>query len=68
MITRPKDQRKEKTQKSNLDKPIQLREAEMFKASFKYPAFVSIALSGPRNNEIHYKSKKDKSQCNDQGW
>lgn len=53
-----KSEKGKKLKKSNLDKPIQLREAEMFKSAFKYPAFVSIALSGPGNNEIHYKSKK----------
>ncbi len=53
---------KEKTgqrqKKSNLDKPIQLTEAELFKSNFSYPATVSIALNGPGNNEIHYKNKK----------
>ncbi len=47
-----------KQKKSNLDKPIALREAELFKKSFNYPAVVSIALNGPGNNEIRYKSKK----------
>lgn len=47
-----------KKKKSNLDKPIQLKEAEMFKSAFKYPGLVSIALNGPGNNEIRYKSKK----------
>ncbi|MEP7317616.1 MAG: ABC transporter permease [Panacibacter sp.] len=47
-----------KQKKSNLDKPIELHEAELFKSSFNYPALVSIALSGPGANEIRYKSKK----------
>ncbi len=47
-----------KLKKSNLDKPIQLREAEMFKSSFNYPAISCISLSGPGNNEVRYKSKK----------
>ncbi len=47
-----------KVKKSNLDKPIELAQAEMFKSNFKYPALVSIALSGPGNNEIHYRDKK----------
>ncbi|HXL54937.1 MAG TPA: ABC transporter permease [Chitinophagaceae bacterium] len=47
-----------KQKKSNLDKPIQLQEAERFKSSFNYPALVSIALNGPGANEIRYKSKK----------
>ncbi|HRI22846.1 MAG TPA: ABC transporter permease, partial [Panacibacter sp.] len=47
-----------KQKKSNLDKPIQMREAEFFKASFNYPATVCISLGGPGNNEIRYKSKK----------
>src|SRR5207249_8988772 len=47
-----------KQKKSNLDKPIQLYEAELFKKSFDYPAVVSIALSGPGATEIRYNSKK----------
>src|SRR4051812_15828309 len=47
-----------KQKKSNLDKPIQLHEAELFKKTFDYPATVSIALSGPGAVEIRYKSKK----------
>lgn len=47
-----------KQKKSNLDKPIELHEAELFKKSFNYPALVSIALSGPGATEIRYKSKK----------
>jgi len=47
-----------KQKKSNLDKPIQLSEAEMFKSTFKFPAIVSIALGGPGGTEIRYKSKK----------
>ena len=47
-----------KQKKSNLDKVIQLHEAELFKANFKYPGVVSIALGGPGGNEIHYQQKK----------
>jgi len=47
-----------KQKKSNLDKPIQLTEAELFKSAFEYPAIVSIALGGPGATEIRYKSKK----------
>lgn len=47
-----------KQKKSNLDKVIQLHEAEMFKANFKYPALVSISLGGPGGNEVHYQQKK----------
>ena len=47
-----------KQKKSQLDKPIKLQEAELFKQSFQYPAMVSIALGGPGANEIRYKSKK----------
>jgi putative ABC transport system permease protein len=46
------------SKKSNLDKIITPQQAELFKASFKYPATVSLSLSGPGNNEIHYKEKK----------
>ncbi|HYK46607.1 MAG TPA: ABC transporter permease [Parafilimonas sp.] len=47
-----------KAKKSNLDKYIQLYEAETFKQKFDYPAAVSIALNGFGNYEIHYKDKK----------
>lgn len=47
-----------KQKKSNLDKPIELREAELFKSSFHYPGLVSIALNGPGATEIRYKSVK----------
>jgi putative ABC transport system permease protein len=47
-----------KQKKSNLDKPIQLQEAELFKKSFDYPALVSISLSGPGAVELRYQSKK----------
>jgi len=47
-----------KQKKSNLDKPIQLYEAELFKKTFDYPVLVSISLSGPGAVELRYKSKK----------
>ncbi len=47
-----------KAKKSNLDKYIQLYEAEGFKGKFKYPALVSISLSGFGNYEVHYQDKK----------
>ncbi|MEO8710789.1 MAG: ABC transporter permease, partial [Parafilimonas sp.] len=48
-----------KVKKSNLDKQIQLYEAETFKQKFDYPgAVVSISLTGFGNYEIHYKDKK----------
>ncbi len=47
-----------KQKKSNLDKPIQLAEAEGFKTAFHYPGIVSISLNGPGGNEVHYKDKK----------
>lgn len=48
-----------KVKKSNLDKYILPREAEMFKQRFHYPgAIVSIWLSGFGNYEVHYKDKK----------
>src|SRR3954454_1271913 len=49
-----KDEKGKKQKKSNLDKPIQLQEAERFKTAFDYPALVSIALNGPGANEIRY--------------
>jgi len=51
-----------KAKKSNLDKYIQLYEAEAFKQKFKYPGLVSISLSGFGNYEIHYKEKKNPSK------
>ena len=47
-----------KAKKSNLDKYIQLHQAEAFKQRFKYPALVSISLNGFGNYEVHYKDKK----------
>ncbi|HWB26052.1 MAG TPA: ABC transporter permease [Chitinophagaceae bacterium] len=47
-----------KQKKSNLDKVIQLHEAELFKANFRYPAVVSISLQGPGGIEVHYQQKK----------
>jgi putative ABC transport system permease protein len=48
-----------KAKKSNLDKYIQLNEAEQFKQRFNYPgAIVSISLNGFGNYDIHYKDKK----------
>jgi len=47
-----------KAKKSNLDKYIQLHEAEIFKQKFHYPALVGISLSGFNNYEVHYKDKK----------
>ncbi len=57
-----------KQKKSNLDKVIQLHEAELFKANFKYPAVVSIQLNGPGGTEIHYKTKKNKPKCKPAWW
>jgi putative ABC transport system permease protein len=53
-----KTDKSKKQKKSNLDKVIQLHEAELFKMSFKYPALVSISLNGPGGNEVHYQQKK----------
>jgi putative ABC transport system permease protein len=48
-----------KAKKSNLDKHIQLYEAEAFKQKLHYPgALVSISLTGFGNYEVHYKDKK----------
>lgn len=44
--------------KSNLDKPITLSEAELFKRSYKFPAAVSIALDATGSIEVHYKNIK----------
>lgn len=44
--------------KSNLDKPISIADAELFKTNFHYPGLVSISLSGRGGNEIHYQEKK----------
>ncbi len=53
-----KEKRGKKQKKSNLDKPIQLSEAEAFKAAFKMPGMVTIQLNGMGGNEIRYKDKK----------
>ncbi len=47
-----------KVKKSNLNKHIQLYQAEMFKQQFKYPALVCISLNGFGNYEAHYQNKK----------
>jgi putative ABC transport system permease protein len=53
-----KEKAGQKQKKSNLDKTITLQQAELFKTDFHYPSTVSLSLSGPGNNEIHYKDKK----------
>ncbi|MFT4152735.1 ABC transporter permease [Parafilimonas sp.] len=50
--------KKKKAKKSNLDKYIQLREAESFKEKLQYPALVSISLDGFSSYEVHYNDKK----------
>ena len=47
---------KEKT--SNLNKIIRREDAEYFKENYKFPALVSISISGPGNLECHYLDKK----------
>ncbi|MDR0793666.1 MAG: ABC transporter permease [Chitinophagaceae bacterium] len=49
---------KRKAKKSNLDKYITLREAELFKATYNMPGLTSIAFDGTQDNEVHYQSKK----------
>ncbi|SDZ77642.1 putative ABC transport system permease protein [Arachidicoccus rhizosphaerae] len=44
--------------KSNLDKPISLQEAELFKSIYKFPATVSIALDAQGSAELHYLNVK----------
>lgn len=44
--------------KSNLDKPITLGEAELFKKVYKFPAKVSIALDAQGSAELHYNNVK----------
>lgn len=62
-----KEDRRKKQKKSNLDKPIQIREAEGFKNAFTYPAVVSISLFGGGGYEIHYKNKKTNPNVNVRG-
>lgn len=47
-----------KQKKSNLDKPIQLADAENFKENYHFPGIVSIALSNRWSFEVHYGEKK----------
>ncbi|TAE09746.1 MAG: ABC transporter permease [Bacteroidetes bacterium] len=56
-----------KQKKSNLDKFITIREAEQFKDLYKYPAVVSIEISGGNGYEIHYKQKKTNPNVNIRG-
>jgi len=53
-----KEKAGQQTKKSNLDKVITPQQAELFKASFKYPSLVCLSLNGPGNVEVHYKNKK----------
>lgn len=62
-----KVQKGKKQKKSNLDKPIQLFEAEQFKSSFHYPGLVSISLNGPGGNEVHYQQRKTNPNVNIRG-
>jgi putative ABC transport system permease protein len=62
-----KVERGKKQKKSNLDKPIELYQAEAFKSSFHFPALVSIALNGPGGNEVHYQEKKTNPNVNIRG-
>jgi putative ABC transport system permease protein len=62
-----KTDKTKKQKKSNLDKIIQLQEAEMFKANFKYPAVTSISLMGPGGTEVHYQQKKTNPNVNIRG-
>ena len=62
-----KQTRGRKVKKSNLDKPIQLHEAELFKSTFNYPGIVSISLGGPGGNEVHYLNKKTNPNVNIRG-
>lgn len=62
-----KVQKGKKLKKSNLDKPIQLLEAEQFKSSFHYPGLVSISLNGPGGNEVHYRDRKTNPNVNIRG-
>lgn len=61
------EDKSKKQKKSNLDKPITLAQAEMFKKTFKYPAVVSISLNGQGGNEISYVDKKTNPNVNIRG-
>jgi len=62
-----KEKRGRKQKKSNLDKPIQLTEAELFKSTYKFPALVAISLNAQGGNEIRYKEKKTNPNVNIKG-
>ncbi len=49
---------KRKQKKSNADKPITRYQAETFKANYKFPALVSISISGTNNAIVSANSKK----------
>ncbi len=50
--------RGQKKKKSNLDQPIRLREAEMFKENYHFPAIVSISNGFSGQVEVRYGEKK----------
>jgi len=62
-----KEKRGRKQKKSNLDKPITLAEAELFKNTYKYPALVAISLNAQGGNEIRYQDKRTNPNVNIRG-
>ncbi|MBM3414521.1 MAG: FtsX-like permease family protein [Bacteroidetes bacterium] len=47
-----------KERRSNLDKKITIKQAELFVDSFQFPATIGIGISGGRNSIISYKTRK----------
>jgi len=62
-----KEKRGKKQKKSNLDKPITLAEAELFKNTYKFPALVAISLNAQGGNEIRYLDKRTNPNVNIRG-
>jgi len=62
-----KEKRGKKQKKSNLDKPITLAEAELFKNTYKFPALVAISLNAQGGNEIRYQDKRTNPNVNIRG-
>ena len=52
---------------SNIGKPILQDQAELFKATFHYPALVGIQLNGPRSLQVRYENKETNPEVNVNG-
>jgi putative ABC transport system permease protein len=59
--------RGQKEKRSNVGKPITLRQAEQFKSTYKYPASVGIQVPGPRSLIVRHENKETNPEINVSG-